>query len=787
MDRRILFDSLIEWMKTLNLNGTEDLSDGRTIALCLNNIDSIHFKKVWLQTIRTDSENNCRIKAKNLNEILAHIINYYSKIFDQSLIDFQMPNLNMIAERVDEIELSRLLQLVLGCAVSCNRKEFYIERIMSMEKSVQHILMNAIQELMIKDNRKSQEDYSEIENQLKQKFEEFNRVIKEKKDIENHSHELSLQISALEMEKLHLIQQTTKLNKCIETFENRSETDTVPISRYRILQEEIQFQQEEILKLEIAVQDCKTKCDTLHEDNENLLKRNDDLMKLADNARILKDELDVFRNECEKMTRLQTTIDSYKIKLEEMCDLRKQIKRLEEKNLRLLEEKSHLEQENKHAKLLQTQVEFHKKTHQELYRKMSELQCLADKTEFEKQLNEEKLKSINEEKLKLIDEIQLLRKRNEQLVNVDPDDVPEEPNSSDVLTGALADLNIFHLPAEIRQHFIRLQHENEMLKLSQTEENNNERVLLLQANYEQLKNRNNQLNNELRVSNQKILELEATANDSENTIEMTNLKKTLNRTVSYHEEESIRIKARINELQKRLENAEKQLIEKDTIISIKTSELAAINERYREYLEKAKMVLRQMVPHNDSSLVNQELHSLRKKSHEKNRKLKDLQKQYEKVKSMKESQEKLFVSAWYSLANQLQPNEFEAQLASHEDNVILQRFLSTQPSPKTSLTSSLPVGTGLSTVQTSSNLPILYQPSLLSRIKLKLGLQGELREPQKVLYQAAAISYYMIGSSVDFDEIQRELEMPDVFASFGRIIFLHVWFLLVRYIQLGEI
>ncbi|CAF4334088.1 unnamed protein product, partial [Rotaria magnacalcarata] len=74
------------------------------------------------------------------------------------------------------------------------------------------------------------------------------------------------------------------------------------------------------------------------------------------------------------------------------------------------------------------------------------------------------------------------------------------------------------------------------------------------------------------------------------------------RTVSYHEEESIRIKARINELQKRLENAEKQLIEKDTIVSRKTFELAAINERYREYLEKAKMVLRQMVPHNDSSL-----------------------------------------------------------------------------------------------------------------------------------------------------------------------------------------
>lgn len=109
---------------------------------------------------------------------------------------------------------------------------------------------------------------------------------------------------------------------------------------------------------------------------------------------------------------------------------------------------------------------------------------------------------------------------------------------------------------------------------------------------------------------------------------------------------------------------------------------------------------------------------------------------------------------------------------------LLQRFLATQSSAN-------PVGTGVSTVQSSNNLPVLYVPSLMSRIKMKLGLQGELREPQRVLYQAAAISYYMIGSSVDFEGIQRELDMPDVYASFGRVVFLHVWFLLVRYVQLG--
>jgi hypothetical protein len=52
-----------------------------------------------------------------------------------------------LAESSDETELSRLLQLVLGCAVSCDRKQFYIEHIMSLEESVQHVLMNAIQEV----------------------------------------------------------------------------------------------------------------------------------------------------------------------------------------------------------------------------------------------------------------------------------------------------------------------------------------------------------------------------------------------------------------------------------------------------------------------------------------------------------------------------------------------------------------------------------------------------------------------------------------------------------------
>ncbi|CAF1446230.1 unnamed protein product [Rotaria sordida] len=42
----------------------------------------------------------------------------------------------------------------------------------------------------------------------------------------------------------------------------------------------------------------------------------------------------------------------------------------------------------------------------------------------------------------------------------------------------------------------------------------------------------------------------------------------------------------------------------------------------------------------------------------------------------------------------------------------------------------------------------------------------------------------MIDISVDFDGIQYELDMPKVFASFERIVLLHIWFLLVLYVQL---
>ena len=75
------------------------------------------------------------------------------------------------------------------------------------------------------------------------------------------------------------------------------------------------------------------------------------------------------------------------------------------------------------------------------------------------------------------------------------------------------------------------------------------------------------------MADRKILELEATLKDTpslaENSTEITNLKISLNRTVAKSEEESLRTKTQIDELQKRLDNAGKERsIRKDVDLTL---------------------------------------------------------------------------------------------------------------------------------------------------------------------------------------------------------------------------
>lgn len=45
------------------------------------------------------------------------------QVLSQDISDFPVPDLSLVAEHADPVELGRLLQLILGCAVRCERKQ----------------------------------------------------------------------------------------------------------------------------------------------------------------------------------------------------------------------------------------------------------------------------------------------------------------------------------------------------------------------------------------------------------------------------------------------------------------------------------------------------------------------------------------------------------------------------------------------------------------------------------------------------------------------------------------
>ena len=86
-----------------------------------------------------------------MKKILQSLTEYYNDVLNHSLSGFALPKLNTIYESESnaeiDIELSHLLQLVLGCAVNCDHKSDFIGKIMEMNEYTQHMLMNAIQEV----------------------------------------------------------------------------------------------------------------------------------------------------------------------------------------------------------------------------------------------------------------------------------------------------------------------------------------------------------------------------------------------------------------------------------------------------------------------------------------------------------------------------------------------------------------------------------------------------------------------------------------------------------------
>ncbi|XP_026015037.1 protein Hook homolog 1 [Astatotilapia calliptera] len=707
-----LVESLIIWLQTFNTPAScqtvEELTTGAAMSQALHQIDPAWFTDGWLSRIKTDVEDNWRLKMNNLKKILQMVVDYYNEVLSQEISDFPLPDVSLVAEHSDPTELGRLLQLILGCAVRCERKQEYIQFIMTLEESVQHVVMTAIQELMSKETKTAfgAELSGDLEQQLKKALEDLAALQTEKEALTQRCQELDLQVAVLQEERNSLLAEndvlTDRANQ-LDTFDDPS----TPLGRkHSQLQQQLETLQEENFRLEAAKDDYRIHCEELEKQLIEVQHRNDELTSLAEESRALKDELDVLRNCSDRVVMLEASVETYKRKLENLGDLKRQMKLLEENNMTYMQNTVSLEEELRKANAARAQLETYKRQVQELHRKLSEETRRADNLAFEMKKLEEKHETATKEKERIIIERDSLKEINEELRCTQAQQhqlsqagmLPSSSPSHDNLAAEL-------MPVEYREKFIRLQHENKMLRVQQ-EEYEREKIASLQAQLEEAHKTRSELDTENRLSRERVGELQQQVEDLQKALQSqaskpddSNLKRKLDAhmvQLNEAQDEIMKKKELLEDLQPDNTQTSLKVDELMAALKKKDDDMRAMEERYKMYLEKARSVIRALDPKLNPATA--EIQALRNQVADRDKQILSLERQCEQAK-LREYEEKLIVTAWYNKSLNFQKLAIESRLGGCTASMLSpgQSFLTQQRqisnAPRRALSISVPATT----------------------------------------------------------------------------------------------
>ncbi|NP_001038663.1 protein Hook homolog 1 [Danio rerio] len=693
LKKTVLCESLIIWLQTFKTAApcktVEDLTSGAAMSQALHQIDPSWFSESWLARIKEDVGDNVRLKMNNLKKILQMIVDYYNEVLAQQMSDFPLPDLMRVVEQSDQVELGRLLQLILGCAVKCDRKQEYIQIIMTLEESVQHVVMTAIQELMSRESvsQLGAEPAGDTEQQLKKALEDLTEVMAEKEELAQRCQELDMQVTVLQEERNSLLAENDLLTDRSSQLETFDDPSTPSGRKHSQLQFQLEQLQEENFRLEAAKDDYRIHCEELEKQLVELQHRNDELTSLAEESRSLKDELDILRSCSDRAVKLEASVETYRKKLEDLSDLRRQMKALEEKNMTYMHNTVSLEEELRKANAARAQLETYKRQVQELHKKLSDESRRADNLVFEMKKLQEKYDALVKERERISIERDTLRETNEELrcTQAQQDQLLL---AGKYQTGSPSHDNLAAemLPIEYREKFIRLQHENKMLRLQQ-EESEKQRITELQQQLEEARRGRSQLDTDNRLNRERISELQQQVEDLQKALQTQGAKPDdshLKRKLDAHmvqlneaQDEIMKKKELLEDLQPDATQTSVKMDELMAALKKKDEDMRAMEDRYKMYLEKARDVIRALDP--KLNPASAEIQSLKVQLSDKDKKIIALERECEQAK-LREYEEKLIVTAWYNKSLNFQKMAIESRLSGRANSLVPpgQSFLAQQ-------------------------------------------------------------------------------------------------------------
>ncbi|XP_008319593.1 girdin isoform X3 [Cynoglossus semilaevis] len=404
---QFMLSPLVCWVKTA---AQSTVTDGTKLSEYVELVDGIYLNEIMLEinpkgsVQRTNKKvnNDPTLRIQNLSILIRQIKSYYQESLQQ-LVMMPLPDVlvlgrNPLSEQGLE-EMKKLLLLLLGCAVQCEKKEEYIERIQTLDFHSKAAIASHIQEVT-----------HNQENVVDLQWFESGEMPPE--DLDSLSRNLAFHLKRLVDERdthLETIVELTQERDCMtlsplapcpthspgdspsmrrtESRQHLSVELADAKAKIRRLRQELEEKSEQLL-------DTRQELENLAGESKRLLQESFQLMSDARSARAYRDELDALREKAIRVDKLESELSRYKERLHDIEFYKARVEELKEDNQILLETKTMLEEQLDATRTRSDKLHLLEKENLQLKSKLNDL-------EMDRDLDRKRMEELLEENLVL--------------------------------------------------------------------------------------------------------------------------------------------------------------------------------------------------------------------------------------------------------------------------------------------------------------------------------------------------------------------------------------------------
>ncbi|KAM6356041.1 girdin isoform 1-T1 [Podargus strigoides] len=397
---------LVTWVKTFGpLAGGNGTNLEEYVAL----VDGVFLNEVMLQInpksanqrINKKVNNDSSLRIQNLSILVKQIKTYYQENLQQ-LIMMSLPNVlimgkNPFSEPGTE-EIKKLLLLLLGCAVQCQKKEEFIERIQGLDFDTRAAVAAHIQEVTHNQENVFDLQWMDVivltqeyvEPLLKNMVLHLKRLIDERDEHSETIVELSEERDCLRFLPHASAAQSPCGSPGMKRTESRQHLSVELAdakAKIRRLRQELEEKTEQLL-------DCKQELEQMEAELKRLQQENMNLLSDARSARVYRDELDALREKAIQVDKLESEVSRYKERLHDIEFYKARVEELKEDNQVLLETKTMLEDQLEGTRARSDKLHELEKENLQLKAKLHDM-------EMERDMDRKKIEELMEENMTL--------------------------------------------------------------------------------------------------------------------------------------------------------------------------------------------------------------------------------------------------------------------------------------------------------------------------------------------------------------------------------------------------